>query len=156
MEKLTHKIVPEKFRQTKDNVKCLFVYPLSACCGNLGVLYVSDIENGNSKYLACVSAAHYPPVVEFMLKGLSYPIALSFYEGFLYIAECRLTLSHLGRGAIPPSWETFLNNSKTAQDIKMKIFKFNLTPMGVILDIITILINLQCCHGSLFLECVAE
>ena len=50
-----------------------------------------------------------------------------------------------------PPWETFLNNSKTAQDIKMKFFKFNLTLMGVILHMMTILINLRCCHGNLLL-----
>ena len=33
-----------------------------------------------------------------------------------------------GRGRFRPPWETFLNNSKTAQDIEMKFFKFNLTP----------------------------
>ena len=43
----------------------------------------------------------------------------------------------------------FHNNSKTVQDMKMKFFKFNLTPMGVIFDIIAILINLRCCHGNL-------
>ena len=48
-------------------------------------------------------------------------------------------------------WETFLNNSKTAQDIKMKFSKFNPTLMGVILHIMTILINLRCYHGNLLL-----
>ena len=63
----------------------------------------------------------------------------------------QLTLSHLGGADSVPPWETFLNNSKTAQDIEMKIFKFNLTPMGVILHMMTILINLRCCHGNLLL-----
>ena len=40
-----------------------------------------------------------------------------------------LTLSHLSGGFRPP-WETFLNNSKTAQAIEMEFFKFNLKPMG--------------------------
>ena len=62
-----------------------------------------------------------------------------------------LTLSHLGGGADSAPWETFLNNSKTAQDIKMKFSKFNPTLMGVILHIMTILINLRCCHGNLLL-----
>ena len=48
----------------------------------------------------------------------------------------------------PPPWETFLNNSKTAQDIKMEFFKFNIKPMGVIFHIMTILINLRCCRGN--------
>ena len=43
------------------------------------------------------------------------------------------------------------HNSKTAQDIKVKFFKLNLTLMGVILHKITILINLRCCHGNLLL-----
>ena len=60
-----------------------------------------------------------------------------------------LTLSHLG-GGFPPQ-ETFLNNSKMAQDIKMKFFKFNLTLMGVMLQIITFLICLRCCHSNLLL-----
>ena len=34
-----------------------------------------------------------------------------------------------GRILLPP-WETFLNNSKTAQDIKMKFSKFNPTYGG--------------------------
>ena len=55
-KKLTHTFVPEKFRQTKHNVKCLIAYAFSVCCGNLGVLYESDRENGNSKYL--VSLRH--------------------------------------------------------------------------------------------------
>ena len=33
----------------------------------------------------------------------------------------------------------------------MKFFKFNLTPMGVILHTVTILINFRCCHGNLLL-----
>ena len=66
------------------------------------------------------------------------------------IINRELTLSHLG-GRIPPPWETFLNNSKTAKDIKMKFFEFNLTLMGVILHIMTILIHLRCCHGNLLL-----
>ena len=61
-----------------------------------------------------------------------------------------LTLSHLGGGQIlPPPQETFLNNSKIAQGIKMKFLKFNLTPMGVILHTVIILINFRCCHGNL-------
>ena len=55
-----------------------------------------------------------------------------------------LTLSHLGGARIPPQWETFLTNSKTAQDIKMKFFKFNLTLMRVIFHIMTILISIRC------------
>ena len=60
-----------------------------------------------------------------------------------------------GGGADSSPWETFLNNSKTAQDIKMKFFKFNLTLMGVILHIMTILINLRCCLATFCYECVA-
>ena len=48
-------------------------------------------------------------------------------------------------------WETFLKISITTQDIKMKFFKFNYTPMGVISQIMPILINLGCCHCNLFL-----
>ena len=59
-----------------------------------------------------------------------------------------LTLCHLG-GFHP--WETFLNNSITPQDIKMKFFKFNLILMGAILHMVTILINLRCCYDNLFL-----
>ena len=63
-----------------------------------------------------------------------------------------LTLSHLGGGGkFRPPWETFFNNSKTAQDIKMKFFKFNLAHIGVILHTMTILINFRCCHGNLLL-----
>ena len=54
-------------------------------------------------------------------------------------------------GADSAPWETFLNNSVTTQDIEMKFFKFNLTPMGVILHMVTILINLRCCDGNLSL-----
>ena len=64
---------------------------------------------------------------------------------------CKLTLSHLVGGDSAPQWEKFLNNSKTAQDIKMKFFKFNLTLMGVILHMMTILINLRCSHGNILL-----
>ena len=70
---------------------------------------------------------------------------------YIIFASLVLTLSHLGGGGVDSPWETFLNNSKTAQDIKMKFFKFNLTLMGVILNIMTILINLRCCHGNLLL-----
>ena len=61
------------------------------------------------------------------------------------------TLSHLRGGGFRHHWETFYNNSKTAQDIKMKFFKLNLTLMGVILHITTTLINLRCFHGNLLL-----
>ena len=85
VKKITHTLVPEKFRLTKDNVKGIFSYPFSVCCGNLGVLYVSDIEKGK---VFSVLASHYPAEVETVLKGLSNPIALSFHEGGLYVAEC--------------------------------------------------------------------
>ena len=49
-----------------------------------------------------------------------------------------------GRRHIQLPWETFFNNSVTPQDIKMKFFKFNPTPMGAILHMVTILINLMC------------
>ena len=38
----------------------------------------------------------------------------------------------------------------------MKFFKFNLTPMGVILHTVTILINFRCCHGNLLLMNVSR
>ena len=52
-----------------------------------------------------------------------------------------LTLFHLGEGAnlynfIILPWETFLNNSITAEDITRKFFRLNLTLMGGILHII--------------------
>ena len=62
-----------------------------------------------------------------------------------------LTLSHLGGGGGFHPWETLLNNSKTAQDIKMKFFKFNPTLIRIILHIMTILINFGCSHGNLLL-----
>ena len=65
----------------------LFAYPFSVCCGNLGFLYVADIEKGKVKVFT-VRTAHYPAEVETSLKGLSNPIALSFHDGVLYVAEC--------------------------------------------------------------------
>ena len=45
----------------------------------------------------------------------------------------------------------------TAQDIKMKFFNFNLTPIGIILHKMTVLINVRCCHDNLLCyECVVE
>ena len=70
------------------------------------------------------------------------------------ISKIIITLSHLGRGgggADSALCKTFLNNSITAQNIKMKFFKFNLTLMGVIFHIMTILMNLGCCYGNLLL-----
>ena len=62
-----------------------------------------------------------------------------------------LTLSHLGKGIHSPLPSgDFPNNSITAKDIEMKFFKFNLTPIGVTLYIMTIFINLNCFHGNLF------
>ena len=76
-------------------------------------------------------------------------------ESLMLLLPMSLTLTLInltrGRGRIQPLWETFLNNSKAAQDIKIKFFKFNLTLMGVILHIMTILINLRSCHGNLLL-----
>ena len=65
-------------------------------------------------------------------------------------SEKALILSHLGGDSGPPG-RLSLITPKTAQDSKMKFFKFNLTLMGVILHIMTILINLRCCHGNLLL-----
>ena len=79
----------------------------------------------------------------------AYPTELVSEHLSLFIADA-LTLSHLG-GMDPPPWETFLDNSKMAQDIKMKFFKFNFTLMRVIFHIMTILIGLRCCHGNLWL-----
>ena len=56
-------LTPEQFRKTKDNVKYVYLH----------ILLVFAVE-------------HYPTEVEFLRKGLSDPIALSF----LYIAECIL------------------------------------------------------------------
>ena len=80
--------------------------------------------------------------------------SFSLLDALVQYVKGSLTLSHLGGGGgggFPLPWETFLNNSKTAQDIKMNFFKINLTLMGVILHIMTILINLRCCHGNLLL-----
>ena len=55
------------------------------------------------------------------------------------------------RSSEPPPGPDKVNNSKTAQYIKTKFFKINLTPMGVILQIITFLINFRCYHGNLLL-----
>ena len=85
VKKITHTLVPEKFRLTKNNVKGIFSYPFSVCCETLGVLYVSDIEKGK---VFSVCASHYPAEAETVLKSLSNPIALSFHEGVLYVAEC--------------------------------------------------------------------
>ena len=65
------------------------------------------------------------------------------------LRTCFNPISPGGGGADSAPWKTFLSNSKTAQDIKMKFSKFNPTLMGVILHIMTILINLRCCHGNL-------
>ena len=82
VKKLTDRLEPEKFRQTKDNLKDLF----SVCCENLDVLFVFDIEKGK---VFSVRAAHYwAPDVKTALKGLSNPIALSFHEGILYVPQC--------------------------------------------------------------------
>ena len=59
-----------------------------------------------------------------------------------------------GGGQIPPPGRR--NNSKTAEGIKMKLFKFNLTLMRVILYITIILISLRCCHGNLLLVMCRE
>ena len=45
----------------------------------------TDIEKGK---VFSVRAAHYPPEVKTVLKGLSNLIALSFHEGILYVAQC--------------------------------------------------------------------
>ena len=37
-----------------------------------------------------VRAAHYPADLETVLKCLSSPIALSFHEGVLYVAQCSI------------------------------------------------------------------
>ena len=42
------------------------------------------------------------------------------------------------------------------QDIKMKIFNFNVTPLGLILHIVTNLIVLRCCMAIVSYESVAE
>ena len=43
-----------------DNVKGMFAYPFSVCCGNSGELYVSETEKGKA---FTVRAAHYPAEV---------------------------------------------------------------------------------------------
>ena len=53
-------------------------------------------------------------------------------EQVLQVVNLNLSLSHRAGGGFRSPWETFLNDSKTAQDTRMKFFKFNLTPMGVI------------------------
>ena len=65
--------MPEKFQQVKDNLKGLFGHPFSVSCGNLGVLYMSDVEKGK---VFSVHVAHYSAEVETVLKGLSNPNAL--------------------------------------------------------------------------------
>ena len=74
-------------------------------------------------------------------------------------------LTPLGKGRVNPispgggfrsPGETLINNSKTAKDTKMKFFKFNLTLIGVILYIMTILFNLRCFMATICYECVVE
>ena len=59
-----------------NNVKDLFAYPFSVCCGN-----VSKIEKGKGNVFT-VHAAHYHAEVETVLKGLS------FHEEVLCVGEC--------------------------------------------------------------------
>ncbi len=43
---ITHSIVPEKFRVTKDNTIGIFREPFAICNGSFGLLYVSDVAKG--------------------------------------------------------------------------------------------------------------
>ena len=74
-------------------------------------------------------------------------------ESIINIAESIIKIFNPKPRPPPPS-KTFLNNSKATQYIKIKFFKFNLILLGVILHIMTILIDIRCCHGNhLFWMC---
>ena len=86
-------------------------------------------------------------VVFFRYWEFDTTIVQFFYHFFVLFLN---PISPEGGGFRPPQ-ETFLNNSKTAKDIKLKFFKFNLTLMGVMLHIVIFLICLRCCHSNLLL-----
>ena len=82
---VTHTIVPEKFRVTKDNTIGTFSSPFAICIGNFGLLYVSDVAKGK---VFGIRASHYPAEVETIAKGLSNPVSLTYHDEVLYVAEC--------------------------------------------------------------------
>lgn len=85
VKNITHTIVPEKYRVTKDNTKYALSSPVSICCGTMGIVYVSDVQKGT---VISVRVSHYPAEVLTVVKSLKNPIALAFLNGVLYIAEC--------------------------------------------------------------------
>ena len=85
VKKITHTIVPEKYRVTKDNTISILSLPVSICCGRMGIVYVSDVQKGT---VIIVRVSHYRAEVLTVVKSLQNPIALAFINGVLYIAEC--------------------------------------------------------------------
>ena len=93
-------------------------YPILKMCRLMPVyFYVSKVTSSGLNILV---------IKELSAKKYSFGSAFIKYRKLYETVQPKcLTLSHLGgNGFRPPSRETFLNNLKTTQDIKMKFYPY--------------------------------
>ena len=84
--KVTHTVVPEKYRITDDNKKGVLKSPVAVAMGPLGNIFISDIGTRN---VLKVRASHYPANVTVEVDSLDCPVGIALQNGVLYIAESR-------------------------------------------------------------------
>ena len=83
--KVVHTVVPEKFRVTNENKPGIFAQPVAICASSGTTVFVADIgKNAVFK----VRVGHYPAGIDSVVLGLDKPLALSYHNGILFIAEC--------------------------------------------------------------------
>jgi hypothetical protein len=84
--KVTHTVVPERYRITDDNKEGVLKNPVGIAIGPLGNMFISDI--GSQKVLK-VRVSHYPANVTVEVDSLDCPVGIAVQKGVLYIAESR-------------------------------------------------------------------
>ncbi len=84
--KITHTIVPEKYRITDDCKKGILKNPVDIAMGPLGNMFIRDIW---SRKVLKVRVSHYPANVTAEVDSLDCPVGIALQKGVLYIAESR-------------------------------------------------------------------
>ena len=84
VDRITHTMVPEKFRVCDGNKQGVLQQPMVICAGPLCNIFVSDANKG---IVLKVRGSHYTANVDVILNNLKSLIGLAYVKGVLFVAE---------------------------------------------------------------------
>ena len=85
-QKVTHTVVPEKYRLRDDNKRGVLNTTIGTCMGPSGHVFVSDVMNSK---VYKVRANYYPANVTIEMNRLEQPIGIAICNDVLYCAESK-------------------------------------------------------------------